>query len=289
MVAREGAAVEPGLGFSGTRDELLEIWNAAAMRWSRVPRRPTAGDVAVYRRLAGHKLGDRVLILGVTPELRDLVAERGTRPVVVDLSAAMHDATSRMLRRAHPASETWIEGDWCDAGLPADAFDLVLGDMVWWTMSVSDQHRLRDAIHRMLKSDGLFVGRFRFSDPARAAIDPIPVVAAYLERLDRGVEAREIEMELLYWLYDHTADLHGRRFDRERTRALLLELATIPQFSRHARFLRDATTRLIGADWTSQSRQELMDLVGIGFELVAEERSGDYDSSNHPILALRPR
>lgn len=290
MQPHPARTVDTGLGFTGTRKEVLATWELAAGRWPRVARRPTAGDIAMYRRLAGQKLAGRVLILGVTPELRDLVAETGAQPVIVDMCAAMHDATSRMLQRADPSRETWIEADWCEADLPAAAFDLVLGDMPWLTVSVAKQHELRDAIHAALDRDGLFVGRVRFSAPARAAVDPVEAVTAHVNRLDDGgADHDRIESELLYWLYDHTADHESRRLDRARTRALLHELADAPQFSRHATFLRRATARLVGADWTSQSREELIDLLSVRFELIAEEHAVDYDSAQHPILALQPR
>jgi hypothetical protein len=290
MQSRSMAAVESAGGFTGTREEALAIWQAAATRWSRVNGRPSPGDVAVYRKLAARKLDGRILILGVTPEIRDLVAEADARPVLIDMSAAMHEATSGLLRRADPARETWVEGDWSEIRLLAGTFDLVLGDMIWWALSVAGQHELRDAIHTALKTDGLFVGRFRFTDVARAEMDPVPVVTGYLERLERTpADARRIETELLSWLYDHTADHVGRRFDRARTRALLLKLASAPVLSQGADFLRDAATRLINADWTSQSRDELLDLLSVRFEIVAEGCAAYYESAQHPILALRPR
>jgi hypothetical protein len=202
----------------------------------------------------------------------------------------MHEATSRMLRRADPARETWIEADWCDPTLPSAAFDLVLGDMVWWAVSVAKQHELRDRIHAMLRSDGLFVGRVRFSEPARATLDARDVVARYLRRLDDpGVDPDRIATELLYWLYDHTADHAGRRLDRTRTRALLQELADASRFAQQAEFLRMAAIRVVGADWTSQGRDELLELLGVRFEVVAQAHAPDYDSVQHPVLALRPR
>lgn len=279
-----------GLGFAGSRADALAIWNGAAARWAEVARRPTAGDVAVYRRLAGERIKGRVLILGVTPELRDLVAEVGAPPVLVDSSGAMHEATSRMLRRADPAREIWIEADWCEATLPSRAFDLVLGDMVWWAVSVATQHELRDRIHRALKPEGLFVGRVRFSDPAQAIRNAAEVVPRYLQRLDEpGADPQRIATELLYWLYDHTADHGGRRLDRARTRALLRSLASASRVTRHTEFLRMVATNVVGADWTTQVREELLELFGARFAVVAEECAADYDSARCPIIALRPR
>jgi len=283
-------AIDEALGFAGTRGDALAIWEGAARRWPEVARRPTAGDIAAYRRLAGSRLAGRVLLLGVTPELRDLIATAGGAPVVLDMSAGMHRATSAMLRHANPSRETWIEADWCEADLPVGEFDLALGDQIWWAVSIAKQRELRDTIRSVLHGEGLFVGRFRFSEPGRAQRDPIAQVSAFLERLEQpGADGDAIETELVYWLYDHTADHEHRRLDCARTRSVLSALAEVPQFSRHAPFLRHAATRLAGADWTSQSREELIGLLSPRFDVVAEERAADYDSRLHPVLALRPR
>lgn len=288
---RPGAgAIDHALGFAGTREQALAIWEAAASRWAGTARRPTPGDIEVYSRLSGARLSGRVLILGVTPELRDLVADAGGAPVIVDMSAAMHEATSAMLRHADPAKERWIEADWCEAGLPAGEFDLVLGDSIWWAISVARQHELCNVIHTALDRDGLFVGRIRVGEPARVSADPVQAVSAHIGRLDQpGADRDEIETELLSWLYDHTADYEGRRLNRAGTVALLHKLANAPQFDRQAVFLRRAATRMLGADWTYQTREELTSLFLTRFDLIAEDRARDYDARQHPILAMRRR
>jgi SAM-dependent methyltransferase len=282
---------ERDLGFTATRAETLAIWEGSARRWASrgPPWRPSPGDAAAYRQLISAHVGGRVLLLGVTPELRDLLAELGCSPVLVDMSAAMRAATDSLLRRADPTRETWFESDWCEADLP-HAFDLVLGDMIWWGVSVAKQHEVRETIHAVLKPDGLFVGRFRFREPARAGEDPLPVIARYVERIDSfPADARTIEGEMLSWIYDHTANRELCRIDRERARATLLRLAATPELSRHEELLRDASTRLTGADWTSQSREELLAVLRPRFEIAEEVRAEDYDSSLYPILGLRPR
>lgn len=276
-------------GFVATRAEARSIWEGNARKWpfATSPWRPSAGDVAIYRRLAAPKAGGRALVLGSTPELRDLLAELGAAAVLIDSSRAMFEATSRLLRRADPSTEIWIEADWREVDLPASSFDFVLGDMIWWGVSVATQFQLRDAIHSALTPDGLFCGRMRFADPSARDEDPVPVVRRYLERLsDSGEDETRIEGELLSFAYDHTADLVNRRLDRERTRALLLDLAARPELSAHATFLAGAATRLVGADWTCQSRDELLDMLRPRFEIIVEANADDYESSRYPILAL---
>lgn len=279
------------LGFEGTLAETLAIWESDAGRWASVgsPWRPSAGDASVYRRLAGARLGGKTLVLGATPELRDIVAEAGGHTFVIEMSGAMHACASRMLRHADPSSETWIQGDWCEVIGATHEFDLVLGDMVWWGASVKRQHVLRDAIHGSLKPDGLLVSRFRFTDAARADDDPMPVFGGYLESISRAPESEQILRGALYsWIYDHTADHELRRLDRERARALVLSLAESPELSRHSEYLRGFAARLPGPDWTSQNREELLDSARACFRVVEEGHADDYDSSQYPIVVLEP-
>lgn len=288
---RRAVPSEGGAGFAGTPAEMLAIWEASADRWPAAgpPWRPSAGDLALYRRLAGARLSGRVLVLGVTPELRDAVAAAGGRSVVVDVSARMHAVATSLLRRADPSRETWINQDWLDVDLPVDEFDLVLGDMIWWSLSVRDQHALGDRIHAALREDGLLVSRLRFADLARVDESAASVFGRYLQELDRAPEEeRTIRGTLYSWLYDHTADAEGRRLDGERAREVVLGLAARPELARHEEYLRGFAARLPGPSWTSQAREELLGIVGERFELEQEERADDYDSALYPVTAFRP-
>jgi len=229
------------------------------------------------------------MTLGATPELRDLLAE-GSPPVVVDSSPEMLGATTELLRAADPALETWVQADWRELPFEPGSFDLVLGDMIWWGLSLRQQREVVAGIARVLAPEGLFVGRLRCTDRTRRDEDAAEAVRGFLARIDADPDAAaQVQGPMLAWLYDHTerTDLH--RLDRERTRSLLLELAERPEFERHRGFLRDAASLVIGANWTSQTREELLELFATGLELVAEEHAADYDSRLQPVVALRPR
>ena len=278
-------------GFEGTPAEILAIWESLAAKWHSFgpPWRPSPGDVGLYGRLAGSRLDGRVLVLGVTPELRDTVAEAGGDAVVLDISGAMHATATELLHRPESAHEQWIQKDWCDAPIPAGEFDLVLGDMIWWAEPVRRQYVLRDAIHAALKPGGLLVSRFRVSDPARADENPVSVFGRHLEEIERAPETEQVVRGALYaWAQDHTADREHKRFDMPRARAMVLELATTPELSRHEEYLRRLADRLQGPAWTCQSRDELVDILSERFEVVEEGHAEDYDSSSCPVIAFKP-
>jgi len=279
-------------GFEGGPDEILSFWEACAEAWHSAgsPWRPSAGDVAAYRRLAGSRLGGRVLVLGVTPELRDLVADAGGRAVVLDVSPAMYAAATAVLRHADAADETWIQDDWFDAPFPAGEFDLVVGDMIWWAVSVSNQHVLREAIHAALKPKGRLVSRFRFADPTRAGQNAVPTFREHLRLLDADPAGEQVLRGALYsWLYDHTADGRSKRLDQRRAQALVLDIAATHEFSRYETYLRGLADRLRGPDWTSQSRADLLGIVCASFDIEREEHAEDYDSGFYPVVALKPQ
>jgi hypothetical protein len=194
-----------------------------------------------------------------------------------------------MLRHADPSRETWIQADWCEALAPTQELDLVLGDDVWWGEPISRQHLLRDAIHGALKPDGLLVTRVRFTDQTRAGDDPLEVIGSYLALLRRAPDEEQLIRGAMYsWLYDHTANNERQRLDRDRAAALVLSLAESPELSRHSEYLRGFAARLPGPNWTSQTREELLDVVCARFRVVAEGHAGDYESSLYPIVALEP-
>jgi SAM-dependent methyltransferase len=279
-------------GFEGTESESLAIWEADAERYHSAgsPWRPSAGDAAVYRRLAGARLGGRVLVLGVTPELRDAVADAGGQAVVVDISAAMYAAATAMLRRANPNAETWLRADWCDPSVPTDEFDLAVGDNFFWAVSVRKQHELRERLHTALKPDGLLVTRTRLVDPTRADKSVVSWMQNFLQQVDRSPEDEQAIRGASYsWLYDHTTDREHYRLDREGAHALVLELATTSEFSLYEEYLGVFAARLPGPNWTSQTREELLDVLSGRFEVVDQGRADDYDSSFYPVLAFRRR
>lgn len=281
------------LGFDASEAEAQAVWAANATKWPAIgpPWRPSRGDLALYRRFAAASLPGRTLVLGATPELRDLLAEHASTmppPVVADRSVPMLEAMTLLARTARAEHERWHVGDWCDEALGCAAFDLVLADLVWWTLPVARQDTLRDRVASLLVPGGLFVSRFRFRAPGRTADDPQSVMAHYLGRLGAGCsDEQALRDAMLSHLYDVTVEVAGRRMNREKTQALIASRRDAETDAARRRFLDVTLTRLIGANWTSQTRDEVLPGLLERFELVAEAWAGDYDAAMYPVIALR--
>lgn len=118
---------------------------------------PSAGPgiIKIYKELLkkaiGKKKNFKALVLGATPELRDLVLEKVGELVTIDISWEMiKKATSLMKYQNHPR-EIIVKADWLDSPLRSNNFDVILGDGPFANLSFLDQNRLFKEIKRLLK------------------------------------------------------------------------------------------------------------------------------------------
>lgn len=281
--------MEDVLGFTGTKEESLKIWQKNAERWFSVgsPWRPSRGDIAIYEKLAGNKIAGNVLILGSTPELRDLVAKNGNCPTVMDMSTIMLKKMLLLTKTAKAENEKWITSEWEDASISGNLFDLVLGDMVWWVLSVPNQIILSDKIAQVLMPDGSFISRFRIRDQKSVDENFFITIEKYLMCLDKEPCKKQlIQDEMISRLHDIAADIANCRISRKKTKNLILEISAKTDNLRHKKFLEEASLSLLSADWTSQTREEIMIIIEKNFILKKELLAKDYDAEFYPIMKL---
>lgn len=94
------------------------------------------------------------LVLGATPELRDIILSYGHTLTTVDHDQlALEDKTKQMHYAHHPNEEV-ITDDWLSVHFPKGTFDVVLGDGVLTTLNQNDQRVLLDRIYTWLKPTG---------------------------------------------------------------------------------------------------------------------------------------
>lgn len=277
-------------GFSGTKKEALKIWEERARIWQPnglPPWRPSAGDIALYEKLAGDKLRGRVLILGATPELRDLVYRYNRKYFIADMSPAMILRMTEFLVHADPADEVWIKADWCELPLPENYLDAVIGDMPWTVTTFEEQEKFTDGVASFLKADGVFVTRARLRNPARLGEDGFEVIKRYLDKLDSHPDRYHLICnEMVSYLHDVTADAAAKKTDESKTKTLILGAIESSKASLHRKFLEGALRRSMGANWTSQTPEELFAILERKFHVIDKLRAPDYDSEWYPVIAL---
>jgi hypothetical protein len=113
-------------------------WNAHAARWRLIgaPLRPSATDIEYLRDSVGRLLGTgartdapprRALLLGVTPEIAEMVWEPPLQLVAVDKSEGM----VRGVWPGDTSTRRALVGDWFALKLAEAPFDIVMGDGVF--------------------------------------------------------------------------------------------------------------------------------------------------------------
>lgn len=277
------------LGFLGSLKDIREIWSRYAQGWSdrRSPWRPSPKDIDIYQALAGEKLGGQVLLLGTTPELRDLIARNGGKITLIDICPEMISANSKFLRHSKPENENGIIADWCQAPFPDNYFDLVIGDFMWWLLSVPRQSILRNQIARILKPEGNFVSRIHFCNRALAGQNIEEIIKNNLPRLNHDNSNRsQLREMIISKIVDATADFRTKRLNIK-TAIPIFEKLIIETADESLRsFIEEVFSHCKNrTDWTAQTKEEIFACLEEKFFIVDEKFASDYeDAEFFPIL-----
>ncbi|MDD2646998.1 MAG: class I SAM-dependent methyltransferase [Patescibacteria group bacterium] len=136
-------------------------WNEQfAIAWAKMapPARPSQTEQRFYEKIIKQVIKDnknpRILILGSTPEFRDILLRNKVKPICCDINRDVFKSLTRIMRRR--GVETFILSDWIKLKTKA-RFDLVLGHQVINMLSPVKQAVFFKQIYRHLKPGGLFI------------------------------------------------------------------------------------------------------------------------------------
>ena len=102
----------------------------------------------------GKKKQARVLVLGATPEFRDLAIKKGCQVVVLDQSMAMITKMSSLMKYQNNPNETIITSNWLSSPVRDSFFDVIVGDFVAFNIPSKFLEIFFSELKRMLKKDG---------------------------------------------------------------------------------------------------------------------------------------
>lgn len=100
-----------------------------------------------------------VLILGATPEIRDLVLDYKMNLTILDQSKEMIEKMNSLMKNKNSDLEKIELGNWLSKPFPDDSFDLVLGDGVSNNIEYRKQESFFEEIKRVLKKNGVMLLR----------------------------------------------------------------------------------------------------------------------------------
>lgn len=130
------------------------------------PAAPIQEEVRVYRKLLrkhcknkkfNHK---KALVLGVTPEMRQLALENSYELISIDIDKNMINAMKSLV--AIKGRERIINDNWLslEKYFSNNCFNLILADGSFNNLSYEDYGKLFNILNKLLKDDGIFIIRY---------------------------------------------------------------------------------------------------------------------------------
>ncbi|HLC98517.1 MAG TPA: class I SAM-dependent methyltransferase [Candidatus Nanoarchaeia archaeon] len=145
----------------------LKVYSGIAHSWGQLtsPARPTKDELRIIKEYLKSirdvsKKGKGMLILGATPEFRDIGHELGFNVTLIDINPKMVKAM-RFLMKNKKRKENVVRANWLEMPLPEKSFDVVMGEQSVNIIKVKDYQRFLKQIRKVMKEDGILIMKTR--------------------------------------------------------------------------------------------------------------------------------
>ena len=140
--------------------KMAEVWK----KYIKPPSRPCVFQIKSWKSIIKKEIRDthhaRALILGSTPELRDLSLDLGFHTFVVDINQPMVSAMTSLMKNKDLSKEVRIIKNWLKMDFPEYYFDLILGDAsLNQVFRKQDLKNLLAKLSKFLKHKGIMLMR----------------------------------------------------------------------------------------------------------------------------------
>lgn len=181
-------------------------WKQIANMWNTYftpPSRVSKDEAEKYKEWLKEikREGMKALVLGVTPEIREALAELGYETTCIDINKEMILAMDSVLRVKNP-NEVVINEDWLENSLQSNTFDVVIGDCVLSNVRWEERDKLLLEVKRLLSPKGIFMTRF-FSVPREKPFKTIDELLGHFSKKEPNYRsALELVFELQIFCYN---------------------------------------------------------------------------------------
>ena len=185
-------------------------WKGFAERWDEyytAPGRPTEDEKRIflhYIKKTGIKR-PKALVLGATPELRDVLAKANADVTLIDINKKMIDEMTKL--RKIRSRERKVVGDWLDMPFEDRKFDIVMGDLVQGNIPRSKKDAFMKEIARVLKKEGYLISRIWHLPKNWKYVDPDRIIERHLRYPYEKKLHMELFQHLLYNTYNKKTDI----------------------------------------------------------------------------------
>lgn len=153
------------------KDKYAKPWNSLfeaekRKKYYRPLGQPAPQDLKIYKKVVQKHIKNikspKVLILGATPELRDLLYKLKCQVYLCDISKQVIQALTRL--RKYKSPEKIIVSDWCDIKTK-EKFDIIVGDITFANLPSFKQYpQMAKSLKKNLIPNGIIVLRHQFWD-----------------------------------------------------------------------------------------------------------------------------
>ncbi len=181
-------------------------WKQIAGMWNTYftpPSRISPGEVKKYGEwLKKIKKGSmKALVLGVTPEIRDALAEFGYETTCIDINKEMILAMNSLIKIKN-LNEKIINENWLNNSLEDNSFDVVLGDAVFPNVPWNEWKTLLSEVKRVLKPNGLFITR-AFCVPRKKPFGSLDEIFRHFSKKEPTYKsALAFTLEIMIYFYN---------------------------------------------------------------------------------------
>ncbi|MFA5051267.1 MAG: class I SAM-dependent methyltransferase [Patescibacteria group bacterium] len=154
---------------TNTKKNYTAPWKKMADSWKLFtpPWKPSENNIILYKKLLDRAIkgikSPKVLILGATPEIRDMLADyKNIEVTIADITMEMILAMNELVKKKNFSNEIWIKSDWLKMPLEKDYFDVIFGDYVISQLPKELINTFLSKIKSLLKPTGRFIPRAVF-------------------------------------------------------------------------------------------------------------------------------
>ncbi|TKJ17812.1 hypothetical protein CEE44_04775 [Candidatus Woesearchaeota archaeon B3_Woes] len=138
-------------------DEFVYHW-----KYYKSPARPSISDLRfIKKNIKSKGKNAKVLILGSTPEYRNMCGQLKLSVTLIDFSKKNYQYLNREVK--NKPKEKFVQGNWLKTVLD-EKFDIILADNIVNMFKKKDINKLFSNVSKMLKDDGYFITRTYFRD-----------------------------------------------------------------------------------------------------------------------------
>lgn len=179
--------------------QIAGMWNTYFTPPSRISPREAAKYGQWLKKIKKGSM--KALVLGVTPEIREALAEFGYETTCIDINKEMIQAMNSLITIKNP-DEIIVNENWLHNSLEDDSFDVVLGDAVLPNIPWDKWDKLLSEIKRVLKPSGVFITR-AFCVPRKKPFATLDEIFEYFSAKEPTYRsALEFTLEIMIHFYN---------------------------------------------------------------------------------------